>query len=374
MSLFRFTRFIFICLLTTILCLSEQPRVRAASDSADHPKNPAKQQGPPPVPVRVASVEKKVVSEQISLIGTTEAIATSIVASERAGVVENFPVKAGDFVKKGQLLASLQATEVKLRLKSYQADKQRVGANLQSAEKELKRLRKLRAANSISETEFDTAHFAYQAISKSYLRSQAEIDLLNYQITQSEVFAPFSGFVAEEHTQVGEWIPSGGPVVTLIDIAQILVTVDVPERFAVKISDDSTVRVLIRSLSESLFPGAIYAILHQGNPNTRTIPIRVRIENPAHHVRAGMEAQVAFGLGDKKEVLLVPKDAVVTSGNNRLVYAVIEGKAVPMGVQLQGYYGGDVAVTGNLKPGMAVVIRGNERLRPGQAVAIEDSQ
>jgi RND family efflux transporter MFP subunit len=323
--------------------------------------------------VRVAPVSKKMVSDQIELIGTTEAIAISTIASERSGVVESFPVKAGDFVEKGQLLTGLRDTEVKLRLKSYLAEKDRVRANLRSAKKELQRLRNLRAAKSISETEFDNADFAFQAVSNAFLKSQAEIDLLEYQIAQTKVFAPFSGFVAEEHTQVGEWIKAGGPVVTLMDMSHVLVTVDVPERFAVKIMPDSPVHVLIGNISEDRLFGEIYAMLQQGNPNARTIPIRVKIENPEHRIRAGMEAHVSFDLADKKEAMLVPKDAVVTAGDNRMVYAVIEGKAVPVGVQLQGYYAGDVAVSGKLTPEMAVVIRGNERLRPGQAVAVENT-
>ena len=84
-----------------------------------------------------------------------------------------------------------------------------------------------------------------------------------------------------------------------------------------------------------------------------------------------MEAMVTFNLATKIKALLVPKDAVVTAGDNRLVFMVNDGKALPVPVKIIGYYDGDVAVEGNLKPGIQVVIRGNERLRPGQAVTIQ---
>ncbi|MBU1162981.1 MAG: biotin/lipoyl-binding protein, partial [Proteobacteria bacterium] len=74
-----------------------------------------KQQGPPPAPVQVAIVEKNMVSNQLSLVGTTEAIAISTVAAEVSGVVEYYPVKEGDFVKKDALLVRLRSTELKLR-------------------------------------------------------------------------------------------------------------------------------------------------------------------------------------------------------------------------------------------------------------------
>jgi len=362
-------KFVIMCLFTIFLCLSAGPRPSAAAEN-DAKKGAGGRKGPPPVPVRVASVEKRTVSDQISLIGTTEAIAISTIAAEFSGVVEAFSVKAGDFVKKGQLLASLKNEEMRLRLKSYMAERERVRANLDNAEKDLKRLKKLHEANSISETKYDVALYARLALSKAFLKSQAEIEMGEYQIANKKVFAPFSGFVTEEHTQVGEWIKSGGPVVTLMDMAQVLITVDVPERFAVKISPSSPVRVLIKNVSATRLSGDIYAMLFQGNAVARTLPVQVRVENPDFKIRAGMEAQVTFNLAGTREAVLIPKDAVVTAGNNRMVYAVIDGKAVPVGIDILGYYAGDVAVSGNLTPGMVVVTRGNERLRPGQAVAI----
>ena len=362
-------RSIAICLFTIIFFLFSGSLVYAASDKTKK-EGATRKKGPPPVPVRVAPVAERLVSNQISLIGTTEGVITSTIAAEVPGVVEDFPVKAGDFVKKGQLLVRLKDTEIRLRLKSYVAERERVRANLENAERELKRIRKLRQTGSISENKLDVAHFTQRALSKAFLRSQAEIDHMEYQIKQKKVFAPFSGFVATEHTQVGEWVKPGGPVVTLMDMDQVLVTVDVPERFALKISPDNPVRVLISSVTDRWLSGEIYAILPQGDPTARTMPVRVRVDNPDHRIRAGMAAQVAFNLVDTKQALLVPKDAVVIAGDTRMVYTVAAGKAVPVGIDILGYYDGNVAVSGNLKPGMVVVIRGNERLRPGQPVRV----
>jgi multidrug efflux pump subunit AcrA (membrane-fusion protein) len=83
-----------------------------------------------------------------------------------------------------------------------------------------------------------------------------------------------------------------------------------------------------------------------------------------------MEARVSFNLGTTKKALLVPKDAVVTTGGNRLVFVLSSSMAQPVPVKVIGYYDGNVAVVGSLKPGDLVVVRGNERLRPGQPVEI----
>ena len=340
------------------------------SGSASLAEDKDKSKGPPPVPVRVAIVEKKMVSDQISLVGTAEAIASSIVAAEVSGVVEHFPVKEGDFVKKGKLLVRLRSTDLKLRLKGAVASREKIRANLEYAEKELNRASRLKDANSIAARKYDESLYNHLALSQEFLRSEAEIERLEYEIKQKRVVAPFSGFVAQEHTQVGEWIKDGGPVVTLIDLEQVRITVDVPERYAVLLIPQGEVKVMVKSISNDLLAGRIYSLLPQANPDSRTFPVRINIANPEFKIKSGMEAMVTFNLAASKNALLIPKDAIVTQGNNKLVFFVADGQAIPVNVKVLGYYDGDVAVEGNLEPGTPVVIRGNERLRPGQAVNV----
>jgi len=327
-------------------------------------------QGPPAVPVQVAEVTEKMVSQQIALIGTAEAVAESMVAAEVAGIVEYFPVKEGDFVKKGALLARLKSTYLELRLKGARAARDSLKANLENAEKELDRLSELKRSKSIAETTYDNALYTYRSLSKKLLQSEAEIEQLQYEINQHEVRAPFAGFVSKEHTQVGEWIASGGPVTTLLDLGEVRITVDVPERYTATLSGRSRVKVDIKSVSENSFSARVSTILPQGDPASRTFPVRIRLANPGYKIKSGMEAVVTFNLNEKKQALLVPKDAVVTAGNNRLVFAVRGGKALPVPIEILGYYDSDVALSGNIKTGDLVVTRGNERLRPGQAVQV----
>ena len=329
-----------------------------------------KSQGPPPVPVRIALVEQKKVSELVSLVGTTEAVATSIVAAEISGVVEYFPVQEGDFVKKGDLLVRLISTELKIRLKGAVAARGAIRARLELAEKELSRYSRLKDADSIAARNYDEALYNQRAFSQELLRSEADMERLEYEIKQTKVVAPFSGFVSTEHTQVGEWINVGGPVVNLVDLGQIKVSVDVPERYAVMIAPQEEVKVMVKSISNEVRAGRINAILPQGDPNSRTFPVKINIENQDFKIKSGMESMVTFNLAAQRSALLVPKDAVVTAGNDRLVFIVNDGKAIPVPVKILGYYDGNVEVAGKLAPGIMVVIRGNERLRPGQPVSV----
>jgi len=323
-----------------------------------------------PVPVSVAIVEKKLVSARISLIGTAEAIAKSDVASEVSGIVEYYPTKEGAFVKKGELLARLRSIGLRLRLKGAVAAREEIRAKLENAEKELARVSRLKDTDSIAERKYDEILYVHRALLQGVLKSDAEIELLEYEIKQKDVVAPFSGFISKENTQVGEWISAGGLVTTIIDLNQIRITVDVPERYVAILHPEGEVNILVKSVSNKPIPGRIYAVLPKGNPNARTFPVRINLANPGFKIKSGMEAMVAFSLADKKNALLIPKDAVVTAGSKRLVYHVVDGKALSVDVNILGYYCNNVTVEGNLQPGCKVVIRGNERLRPGQSVVL----
>ena len=346
------------------LCLWLTAGIALGADARD------KSHGPPPAPVQVAPVAEDTVAEQITLVGTTEAIARSRIAAEVSGLVEEFPAREGDAVKKGQVLVKLRSTGVQLRLKAAKAAREKVLADMGFAEKELARYAALKEANSIATRNYDQIWFEYKSLEQERLRTEAEIDLLKDDIRKKTVVAPFSGFVAEEHTEVGEWLPVGGPVVTMVDLSQVRITVDVPERYVVKITPGSSVRILVSSLTEKPFLGNVSAILPEGDPNARTFSVHVGLPNAGSLVKSGMEARVSFNLGEKKKALLVPKDAVVTTGGNRFVFVLASNRVQPVPVKVIGYYDGNVAVEGPLKPGDLVVVRGNERLQPGQPVEV----
>jgi len=325
---------------------------------------------PPAVPVKAALVVKKTVSDQISLIGTTEPIRESVVASEVSGLVEIFYVKAGDFITRGTPLAVLGSTGARLRLKGAMAARAGIQASLVLAEKELKRIGNLKSTNSVAERQYDEAFYNYSALEKNLLMNAADIEQLEYEISRKSVQAPFAGFVAAEHTQVGEWIKIGGPVVTLVDMSRILITVDVPEKYMVGIEGKSRVRVVINSLGKTPRSATVSTILPMGESNARTFPVHIELANSDFNIKSGMAAAVTFSVGEKRTVKLLSKDAIVTSGNQRMVYAINDGKAVPVPVKVIGYYDSDAAIEGDLEPDAQVVVRGNERLRPGQAVKV----
>ena len=151
---------------------------------------------------------------------------------------------------------------------------------------------------------------------------------------------------------------------------RILIKVDIPEAFILGIQPNSDVRVAINSLGNSPLSARVSSILPKGDANARTFPVHIELPNHDFRIKSDLAAVAMFSVGQKRTATLLPKDAIVTSGDMRMVYAVENGKAVPVSVTVLGYYDNDAAIEGDLEPGQQVVTRGNERLRPGQAVEV----
>ncbi len=184
--------------------------------------------------------------------------------------------------------------------------------------------------------------------------------------------APYDGRVIEEETEVGEWVQEGDPVMTLADLERITIRVPVPERHIAELNRKTSAIVRFDALPDHEFPGTVSAVIPRADTAARTFPVEVEVANAEGRILAGMLAQVTFRVGEPRSALLVPKDAFVSQpGGGGYVVKVEQGTAAIVPVQLLASHGERHAVTSlgpPLAAGDTIVVRGNERLRPGQRV------
>ena len=328
------------------------------------------QKGPPATPVKVAQVSKIDIAPQVQLIGTAQPKLTSLVASDLEGLVEKFSVSEGDFVKKDAVLARLRDKLLQINLKGARANKADTEAQLRRARTDLKRSSDLLATETIADKQYTDDLAEVQSLEARVRRLEAEIEHNQDSIAQKTIRAPFSGFVTKEHTQVGEWVEKGGPIVNMADLSSIEVVLDVPERYIPRLVLGGSTQVQVDALNPEKFTGKIAAIIAVGDSTSRSFPVKVSVDNPNNRIKGGMLCRVILAIGQSSSVLAVPKDAVVNMGQQHLVFVVQEGVAQPLTVQLGDTSDSMIEVKGPIKAGMQVVTRGNERLRPGQPVKI----
>ncbi len=386
----------------------------------------------PPAPVVDAAVERALLAPERAFSGTVEPVRRVRVGSEVEGKVEELHVRRGDRVERGALLCRLRAVDAELLLAEARAERQlrhdelqelRNGtrpseiesarARLRAAEAEelyrvwsLGRAEPLASGNAVSEDVLQQARLEEKRSRAARADAAAALALLEEgpraeRIAQAEarlatqdqvvarlvdavarhdVRAPFAGWVAEEWTEAGAWIARGAAVVEIVDLDPVEVVVPVTEDWIANVVVGATARVELDAFPGETFAGSVRSIVPQADVASRTFPVRVTVENARTEgqprLRAGLFARVRLSVGAERSVLLVPKDAIVMGGPEPGVY-VVEAAAqgapptarwVPVVVgEASGHR---VAVEGALAEGSRVVVRGNERLRPGQPLQV----
>jgi len=323
-------------------------------------------------PVRYTEARKLPVRRTIVLPGSVASRTESLVASEVEGLVVELAAREGTSLRKGQTIARLRSDQLELRLAAAEADLREAEARLTLAENNLTRSRELFESEVLSKGQLDDSQSEFNAWQGRAERLKAEIASIRLDLERSTIRAPFSGVVVAERCAVGEWIGRGDPVAELIALNDLEIQVEVPERYFGTIELGSETTVQLESLPTYQSTGEVTAVVPQANPQARTFPVKVRINNKDGKVGAGMLAQVAFSAGAAYPATVVPKDAVITRGANHFVYVLGDDSTVQqVPVETGVGTGAWVEIESGLKPGAKVITRGNERLQPGQKVAGE---
>ena len=200
-------------------------------------------------------------------------------------------------------------------------------------------------------------------------RAEISIAQIKRRISQTEVLAPFPGVVAERLVQIGEFVSRGAQVARLVDTDHREIRAQAPLSVAGWLREGMEVSVQHQQ-SESLSP--VSRVIPVGDERSRMFEVRVAAENPAWII--GSPVRIALPNSELRELVAIPRDALVMRGSNVFVLRVndentVEKVAVETGIGLGGF----VEVIGELSHGDRVVTRGGERLQPGQAVTITDS-
>ena len=245
------------------------------------------------------------------------------------------------------------------------ASYEQVLANLERAGRELERNESLFREELISEKEYDNYRFLVKGLEKRGASLLADVERLEVELKKKGVAAPFDGIVLQSHVDRGEWLSPGSPVATIGNDSVVDIVVDLPERIVGFVK--TGLKVKVRAGGHTL-QGEVITIVPKGDVSTRTFPVKIRVKND-HHLIEGMEARVRLPQGKRMKSLIVKRDAVITKFGKDVLFAAVDGKAVMVPVKVVGYEGMTAGVAAEgLKEGMKVVVKGNERLRDGQAI------
>jgi len=326
-------------------------------------------QGPPPAQVDYTEALERELSRTVRLNGLVEAPDVSFVAAEVPGLLVELEVREGERVERGAVLAKLRPRQIELALEAAKARLDEARSREKLAKRQLERSRELFAFEVISNDELDDSETELDAWRARAAQESAAIAQLEDRLSQTVIRAPFRGVVARELADLGEWVAVGDPLFELVSLDDLRVDVPVPEQHFATIAPGAAAEVRFEALPGEVLTGRIAAIIPRAGEQARSFPVKVAIPNPGGRIAVGMLAEVLLPTRGARQGTIVPKDAVVSSGRESTLFVVGEGDVVRrVPVTLGQGVSGWIEVDGNVQPGDKVVMRGNERLFPGQQV------
>jgi len=326
------------------------------------------------------------------------------VASKITGRVTGVFFDEGNHVKEGQLLASLDNSDVKRALDTSIADRDSAKAAIQDFEVQLRyseiqlhRAEELKAANVQSQDQLDNARTAADSLRAKIALSKQQVVGSETRIREAQqavdnciIRAPFAGIIVSKDAQVGEMVSpnsAGGGftrtgIATIVDMNSNEVEVDVNEAYIARVESGQRVTSTLDAYPDWGIPSHVRTVIPTADRQKATVKVRISFDKLDPRILPDMGVKVAF-LGEDetkkkgaekvqgpKPTAIVPKSAVRTDSGKSYVFLVRDTKIERRGVTLGNERGSDVEIMAGVNSGDSLVARGPENLQDGETVRI----
>lgn len=325
-------------------------------------------QGAPSAMVKVASAELKKLAPVALVPGTVISRNDARLAAEVEGQLIEV-AEVGDQFEAGEVVARIDDTRLLLLKQELVAEISRAEASVRFLEGEEKRFAKLAESNLAATTQLESTRSDRDVAIGDLAVARARLAQNADSLARTTLRAPFAGVVVERVKRPGERVAEGDDVVRLVDQENLEVVARAPlESYGyTKRGQSLEVRV-----GNRIAVATVRTVVAVGDENTHQFELRLDLQSRMFPV--GQTLRVAVPNDEQREVLTVPRDALVLRPDGQSVFVVDSGNQAQRVEVTTGVGAGeDIEVFGDIAVGDQVIVRGNERLQPGQAVNIVDS-
>lgn len=329
-------------------------------------------------PVSVVEVTTAPLSDEIPLTGSVTARRSSRISPKLDGFVAEVLVEEGDRVRAGAPLLKLDRVMAEIELSRAQAELEEAQARLQEARRQRDEAGSLVDKKHIAKTAFDAAGAEVQINTAAVRRLEANLRRQQETLSRHTINAPFDGVVSEKLVEVGQWVETSTALLEVVEVQRVRVDVPVPQRYFSFVDVGTPVLMEFDAVPERTFSASVTMKIPVGHDTARTFPVRIEMDNTDGTIAPGMSARVRLHLKRSDNAVLLPRDSIVRKpdGNNS-VWVVAEEDGVMkvhrVDIKIGRAHQDHIEILdGALGAGDLVVIRGNEILRPGQAVSIAE--
>jgi RND family efflux transporter MFP subunit len=303
----------------------------------------------PPAGVRVQAIHSTKQSALEEVVGTVQPKLQAVIEAKISGRITSLPVRLGQSVKQGDLLAQLASQEIQARL-------DQATAALRQVEQDFKRTDGLRKQQAATQGEWDAAQARYNVAKATVAEAEA---LSEY----AKIVAPFDGVVARKLADEGDLAMPGKPLIELEGRAGLRLVADIPSQLASHVLSEAKLAVRVETISDTI-TGTVAEISPGADPVSRTVRMKLDLPDAAG-LRTGQFGRLAVPVGEAT-FLFVPPSALVRRGQLEILFVVAEGKAQMRLVRTGKETAQGIEILAGLAAGESVVVEGAGNLRDGQ--------
>lgn len=344
-------------------------------------------------PVQYAQIKSGHSHGSSNFNGVAQAEKEANLSFKVGGNIRSLNVKVGDKVRKGQLLAtmdasdfSIQADQARASTKGAEANVKAAATQMQIAKSTYERIERLYENGSVSVAEFDQAKSQYDAAKSQLEAAQTQVtsankqvQAANNQVNYTRLYAPYSGIITEQMMELNELAGAGAPIFKISSVGKPEVNVGIPENYISSIKKGQKAKVSFSVIGDQSFDGEVSEISYATQGGT-TYPALVKLINPSNNIRPGMAATVSFDFGHEHHdaddrMIIAPMTAVGEDQNGNFVFVLKpasgdEYTAVKTKVNVGGMDSNGFQIKSGINTGDLIATAGLSTLLDGMTVKL----
>jgi RND family efflux transporter MFP subunit len=314
----------------------------------------------------------------LSLTGTVTARREARLSSRATGLVMEMRVDEGDIVKKGDVLMTLDTDLAGITLEGIRAEIARSRVQLDEAKRQEEEVRELVKSGSFpksdAETRKSTVLVNEANLQQLLVREREQIEM----IARHQLVAPFSGVISRKLSEEGEWVPTGTPVLELVETEKPRFDLQVPQEFLARVSGAEKVVVHLDAHPEIPIEAHIATMVPVKDIVSRTFLTRLEFDDERALAAPGMSGTAGISFRPRDgETVQIPRDAVVRYPDGKVMVWIVsksgeETMVKSREIKTGGSLGELTEVLSGLEGGEQIVLKGNESLWEDQAVKLSE--
>jgi membrane fusion protein (multidrug efflux system) len=322
------------------------------------------------VPVSIGQILRKDLNSYLVLNGIVEPERMVEVFSRLSAYVKQIVKEEGDYVRKNDVLALLDDEEIRIGYQQAKINLEQSELSLEEAEKNYLRNQELIKKDLISIQEYQTQESEYKQRQLDLKDRQENFKNLELQLNWTKIRALSDGYITERLIEVGDRVTSNAQVYTIEDFSPLLIRVFVPTSDVIQLETGMPAEISTEVLTGAVFNGQVKLINPRIDVQTGTVKVTVETYDKTLRLKPGMFVEVRIAVGQKENVLVMPRKAILYKQNKTFAF-VVNGRQVSQREITLGLTEEDeVEVTSGLEDGETIVVVGVESLKDGQRIDI----